>query len=144
VIETWQRAYAPGTTLVLLDQPTIVTNVAGQRPVEHLVCSPVSLRYGGMQPPSTGRAEMFGPGAPVWPFLAAFGGPADPLDPVGGPGVIETYPVLTLIAPGWVQPDARPTGRLPKYNPDRRGTFTLADWAFVCAHAREPGVPRAG
>jgi len=75
---------------------------------------------------------MFGPDAPVWGFLSRFGGAADPLAPTGGVQVFETYPVLALIALGWLLPDARPTGRLPKYNPQRRGTFSIADWKHVC------------
>jgi hypothetical protein len=59
--------------LILLDQPMIVTNSTGQRPVEKIVGSAVSLRYGGMQPANTSRAEMFGPAAPLWPFLSRFG-----------------------------------------------------------------------
>ena len=43
-IHTWQRAHAPSVTNILIDQPTIVTNTAGQRCVEHLVSSPVSRR----------------------------------------------------------------------------------------------------
>lgn len=120
---------------MLLDQPTIVTNATGQRPVENLVGSPVSLRYGGMQPANTSRGEMFGNNAPVWPFLARFGGPADPLQPVAGTRVFETYPVLAMIALGWILPDSRVTGRLPKYNPERRKTFSIADWKHVCGLA---------
>ncbi len=40
--------------------------------------------------------------------------------------------MLTLIALGWTIPDARPTGRLPKYNPERRKTFLPDDWMHVC------------
>src|SRR5580704_14991165 len=69
IILKWQAEHVPTATLVLLDQPTIVKNATGQQPVENLVGSPVSLRYGGMQPANTGKAEMFGEGAPVWPFL---------------------------------------------------------------------------
>src|SRR5688500_1130669 len=58
VILMWQAEYVPTATIVLLDQPTIVKNAAGQRPVENLVGSPVSLRYGGMQPANTAREEM--------------------------------------------------------------------------------------
>lgn len=110
VILAWQAEHAPTATLVLLDQPTIVRNATGQRPVENLVGSPVSLRYGGIQPANTGRAEMFGAGTRVF----------------------ETYPVLVMIALGWTLPDLRPAGRLPKYNPERKRTFTLADWQHVC------------
>ncbi len=83
VILQWQAKERPTATIVLLDQPTIVKNDDHQRPVEYIVGSPVSLRYGGMQPANTGKTKMFGEGAPVWRFLARFGGPADPLEPAG-------------------------------------------------------------
>lgn len=132
VILQWQAEHAPTVTIVLLDQPTIVKNVGGQRPVENLVGSPVSLRYGGMQPANTAKEEMFGSKAPVWPFLTRFGGPADPLKPVVDTGVFETYPVLAMIALGWTLPDHRVAGRLPKYNPTRKKTFSNSDWQDVC------------
>jgi predicted RNase H-like nuclease len=144
VILKWQAEHAPTATIVLLDQPTIVTNAAGQRPVENIVGSPVSLRYGGMQPANTTREEMFGKQAPVWPFLTRFGGPADPLEPIAETRVFETYPVLAMIALGWILPNSRPTGRLPKYNPDRKETFSTSDWQYVCGLAysafRERGL----
>jgi predicted RNase H-like nuclease len=50
--------------------------------------------------------------------------------------VLETYPVLAIIALGWTLPDKeRDAGRLPKYNPERRKTFAIADWAHVCRAA---------
>ena len=128
----WQAQHVPAATLVLLDQPTIVKNAAGQRPVENIVASPVSRRYGGMQPANTARKEMFGEDAPVWRFLSRFGGPADPLGPLVGTRVFETYPVLTLIGLGWTLQDKRPSGRLPKYNPERKKTFSINDWQYVC------------
>jgi predicted RNase H-like nuclease len=133
IILDWQSSESPKRTLVLLDQPTIVENATGQRPVAYLVASSVSLRYGGMQPANTTKVEMFGRSAPVWSFLERFGGPADPTEPTAGTLIFETYPVLTMIALGWTLPDnSRPTGRLPKYNPQRRRTFALADWRHVC------------
>jgi len=132
VILDWMTAHAPSRVLVFLDQPTIVRNAARKRPVEDIVSSPVGRRHGGMQPANTGRTEMFGPDAPVWPFLAEFGGPGDPMAPVTDRQVFETYPVLAMIALGWVLPDSRATGRLPKYNPERRKTYSDSDWRFVC------------
>lgn len=132
VILKWQAEQVPTATIVLLDQPTIVKNAAGQRPVENIVGSTVSLRYGGMQPANTSREEMFGKEAPVWPFLTRFGGPADPLERVAHTRVFETYPVLAMIALGWMLPDSRAAGRLPKYNPERKKTFSIADWQYVC------------
>jgi len=122
---------------VLLDQPTIVTNTAGQRPVENVVASLVSRRFGGMQPANTARTEMFGEGAPVWRFLERFGGAADPHRPLMQTRVFETYPVLIMIALGWMLPDARRSGgRLPRYNPDRGRTFSAVDWRHVCQRIR--------
>ena len=131
VILKWQAEQVPVATIVLLDQPTIVKNATGQRPVENIVGSPVGLRYGGMFPANTNREEMFGIGAPVWPFLTRFGGPADPLEPIADTCVFETYPVLAMIALGWTLPDSRAAGRLPKYNPERK-TFLISDWQYVC------------
>lgn len=133
VILGWQAELCPTTTIVLLDQPTIVKNETGQRPVENIVSPSVCRRYGGMQPANTARHEMFGRDAPVWPFLEQFGGVADPLNPVATGGqVFETYPVLAMLALGWTLPDSRPSGRLPKYNPERKKTFTLEDWRYLC------------
>jgi predicted RNase H-like nuclease len=131
----WQVNETPTATIVLIDQPTIVKNATGQRPVENLVGSPVSLRHGGMQPASTARTGMFCPQAPVWKFLTRFGGAADPLAAVAGTRVLETYPVLAMIALDWMLPDARDNGRLPKYNPQRRSTFSISDWQHVCNSA---------
>jgi predicted RNase H-like nuclease len=143
-IERWQGEHKPNVTVIMLDQPTIVPNQAGKRPVEDLVSSIVGARYGGMQPANTSRSEMFGPNAPVWPFLAHFGGPADPFKGARA-GVFETYPVLAIIALGWTMPDARSCGRLPKYNPGRRTTFAIGDWQFICTNAanafRAAGLP---
>ena len=82
---------------------------------------------------------MFGPEAPIWQFLAQFGGPADPLrlQRTRGTQIVETYPVLLMIALMWMLQDTRPTGRLPKYNPERRTTFSISDWQHVCQRAAE-------
>lgn len=135
IIQKWQAETNATTTIVMLDQPIIVKNARGQRPVENIVSSPVSLRYGGVQPANTSKKEMFGTDAPLWPFLAKFGGAADPLIPVVNTRVFETYPVLIMIALDWILPDARATGRIPKYNPVRKGTFSIADWEHVCTQA---------
>lgn len=132
-IASWQADHCPDETIILIDQPTIVRNESGQRPVENLVGSPVSRRYGGMQPANTGRKGMFDADAPIWGFLQRFGGP---LDPLGSgklhSGVIETYPVLIIIAMGWILESTRPTGRLPKYNPANRKKFKQEDWEYLC------------
>jgi predicted RNase H-like nuclease len=141
-ISKWRHETIPGKTIVFIDQPTIVTNIAGQRPVENIVASPVSLRYGGMQPANSSRVEMFGAEAPIWQFVKEFGRVSDPLNPIGDEQVFETYPVLALIALGWVLPDKRITGRLPKYNPERRATFSIDDWRFLCDRLLEEAAKR--
>ena len=79
---------------------------------------------------------MFGENAPIWHYLNQFGGVADPVNGFEKSGVIETYPVLTIIALGWIRPDVlRGCGRLPKYNPERKKIFLLEDWRHVCAAA---------
>ena len=75
---------------------------------------------------------MFGNEAPIWGFLSRFGGPANPLEPSSGTSVFETYPVLSIIALGWTLPDSRAAGRLPKYNLQRKKTFSISDWSHVC------------
>jgi predicted RNase H-like nuclease len=135
VVRDLQAEHSPASTIILLDQPAIVRNAAGQRPVENTASSPVSLRFGGMQPANISRADMLRPAAPVWQFRAAFGGTADPLLQGTGTLVYEIYPVLALIAMEWHLPHTRLTGRLPKYNPERRRTFLLSDWQEVCSRA---------
>ena len=133
IILEWQNIKKPTTTIILLDQPIIVKNHEGQRPVENLVGSLVSRRYGGVQPANTGKSDMFGQEAPVWGFLETFGGAMNPLDSVANMQVFETYPVLTLIALKWILSDSkRSTGRLPKYNPQVKKNFSSCSWKYVC------------
>jgi predicted RNase H-like nuclease len=132
MILRWQADHNPISTLILLDQPTIVKNATSQRPVESIVDSSVIRRRGKMQPANTAREEMFGRDAPVGTFLKLFGGPANPLVPRSYTQVLETYPVLALISLDWTLPDTQPRGRLPKYNPARRKKFSILDWKHVC------------
>ncbi len=139
IIETWQKDYSPSVTLILIDQPTIVPNSDRRRPVEDIVSSPIGKCYGAVQPANTNRTEMFGATAPIHEFLIRHskGNGDSPcsiklanISP--DTWVIETYPILTLIANVWLLDDIRINLRLPKYNPTRK-TFRLEDWQFVCA-----------
>jgi predicted RNase H-like nuclease len=49
-----------------------------------------------------------------------------------GSNVVETYPVLAIISLLWTLPHTRVAGRLPKYNPARRTTFSISDWHHIC------------
>lgn len=140
LIEKWQEAHNPKSTVILIDQPTIVPNSHGQRPVENIVGSPISRRYGGVQSSNRSKKELFGDSAPIWEFLMKFDGACNPVRNFPNQHrksyVIETYPALAMIAMGWLPADnhinPRATGRLPKYNPDNRRRFSYEDWRFVC------------
>lgn len=154
LISKWQKAHHAKSTVILIDQPTIVPNMHGQRPVENIVGTPVGRRYGGTQSSNRSKQELFGDEAPIWTFLRNFDGPFNPMESCHIQErtncVIETYPVLAMIAMGWLlnddhQRNPRATGRLPKYNPDkdRRKPSFIGDWKFVC-HQTALGMNRHG
>lgn len=134
-VEASDRLDAP--TLIALDQPTIVNNDAGMRPVEKVAASVVSWMGGGVQPANRGR-PYFGPKAPVSRFLTELSAVEDPEAArvaVRGRYLIEVFPALALASLG-----EGFFGRLkgPRYNPARRGTFRIEDWhAVVNAAHRE-------
>jgi predicted RNase H-like nuclease len=122
-----------GVTVIALDQPTIVANATGMRPVERAAASLISWLGGGVQPSNTRRIGMFCKDAPIWRFLTALGAQEDPEAPRtarNGLFVMEVFPAIAL-------PSLHPEffGRLaaPRYNPGRRKTFKLADWNRVAA-----------
>lgn len=126
-----------GNTLVAVDQPTVVSNLTGMRPVERVAASLVSWLGGGVQPANRGRSGMFCDASPIWGFLTELGAVQDPMRArmaADGCYLIEVFPALALASldPGFF-------GRLrgPKYNPDRK-TFRADDWVRVArAAARE-------
>jgi predicted RNase H-like nuclease len=132
-IEGCDRADAP--TLIALDQPTIVPNDNGMRPVEKVVASVISWMGGGVQPANRGR-PFFGPDGPVSQFLAKLGAVEDPeaaRAALRGRYLIEVFPALALASLG----DGffgRSAG--PRYNPGRRRTFRIEDWRAVVEAVR--------
>ena len=131
-IQQWQYQWQPQTTWVGIDQPVIVPNERGQRPVEHILCGLISRRRGGMQPAYRAKANLFGDAAPVWSFLTAFPGDPTQLHPTQSTQVFEVYPTLLLMHLGWLVPDAQGRLRLPKYNPANTRQFQWADWQMLC------------
>lgn len=120
-----------GVTLVALDQPTIVPNATGARPVERLAASLMTWLGGGVQPANTGRIGLFCAAAPIWPFLQALGAIDDPEQvqtASNGLFIMEVFPAMALatLGPGFF-------GRLaaPRYNPGRRKTYRPEDWSRV-------------
>lgn len=139
-INQWQKEYHATSTLILIDQPTVVPEKVRQRPVENIVGSPINRRYGGVQSSNRSKEELFGDSAPIWEFLKKFDGACNPIQSFPNQHrknyVIETYPALAMIAMDWIPDDnhinPRATGRLPKYNPANRRKFSYEDWRFVC------------
>ena len=126
---------ASGVTLVALDQPTIVPNQTGMRPVERVAASVVSWIGGGVQPSNRGRTGMFCDDSPVWRFLRRLDAVEDPLrarTATSGLFVMEVFPALALAS---LDPTAFGRKAAPKYNPDRRKTFRPTDWPRVAAAA---------
>jgi predicted RNase H-like nuclease len=122
-------------TLIAIDQPTIVPNMTGMRPVERVVASLISWLGGGVQPANRGKVGLFCDTAPIWPFLEALAGTEDPEAAriaETGRYVMEVFPALALPSL-----DSRFHGRLagPRYNPGRRKTFRLQDWNAVATTA---------
>ena len=120
--------------LVAIDQPTIVPNHEGFRPVEKVAASIVGKLKGGVQPGRRGGsgASMFGDDAPIWRFLDTIDALQDPAaarDATSGRFAMEVFPALAL--PSLV-PAIWERKRAAKYNPAQRRTFLLTDWQIVC------------
>lgn len=132
-VRTWIERYSPDSTKIYIDQPTIVKNALGQRPVENIVGSLISYHHGGMQPSSLKRSDMFGPSSPITGFINALKADVQILESYAPIRVIETYPALSIIAKGWLNSFESPArARLPRYNPDNRRKFSLGDWQSLC------------
>ncbi len=122
--------------LIAIDQPLVVPNATGRRPVEALIATAIGRRGGGVQPANRSRTGMFDESAPIWTFLKSLGADLDPdhvPKALAGTFAIEVYPAAANIClfqtPERVEP-------LFKYNP-QRGTFRLGDWAILCERLRE-------
>jgi predicted RNase H-like nuclease len=132
------------TCLVALDQPTIVPNETGSRPVDKVAASLISYMGGGVQPANRSKEDMFGDGAPVWRFLKRLGATENPeLSRTAESGlfIIEVFPALAL--PAF---ETRFSGRMkaPKYNPANRKKFRRDDWLAVIDIVARYAVPIAG
>lgn len=126
--------------VVALDQPTIVPNATGSRPVDKVAGSLVSWTGGGVQPANRSKVGMFDDAAPIWSFLSKLGADEDPeAARRAGRGLhlLEVFPALAL--PSLITAHC---GRLlgARYNPERRKTFRLDHWASVTNAIAEFGL----
>jgi predicted RNase H-like nuclease len=125
------------TTLIALDQPTMVPNSAGMRPVERVAASLISWMGGGVQPSNRGKVGMFCDAAPIWLFLEKLAAVQDPERArvaASGLYLMEVFPALALptLDAGFMQ-------RLgaPKYNPSAKRKFRLEHWVKVAEAAAQ-------
>jgi predicted RNase H-like nuclease len=123
--------------LVAIDQPTIVPNGSGSRPVDKVAASLISWLGGGVQPANRSKLGMFDDAAPIWAFKDALGAVEDPETARGsveGTYIAEVFPALAIPSLA-----TQFCGRLlgARYNPGRRRTFKLEHWSAVldCAAA---------
>ncbi|MGD0103758.1 MAG: DUF429 domain-containing protein [Rhodopila sp.] len=118
-------------TLLALDQPTIVWNTTGMRPVERVAASLVSWLGGGVQPANRSRLGMFCSASPIWRFLDALGFTENPEGSrvaTEGKYFIEVFPALALAS---IAADSYGRLKGAHYNPVRKKTFRHADWKMV-------------
>ena len=124
--------------LVAIDQPTVVPNQTGSRPVDRVAASLISRLRGGVQPANRGKTKsgrtiqskvrMFGPDAPIWqiPPTARCGAePTKARSAASGRHLIEVFPALALPA---LEPAILERKRAARYNPANRRRFSLPDW----------------
>ena len=140
------RGVPADLTLLAIDQPTLVPNLAGARPADRVAAALMSWSGGGVQPAFRGKAGLFGDGAPIWRFLSALGFRDDPEAAAGataGGFVMEVFPAMALLALDPAFLAARRSG--PRYNPARK-TFRQEAWRLACraaeAEARRLGSQR--
>ena len=129
LIEELRKDFA--VSLVALDQPTVVPNAAGSRPVDKVAASLVSFVGGGVQPANRSKIGMFCDDSPIWSFISGLCAEEDPLQArtaSAGHFLIEVFPALAL--PALDNGFAQRLGA-PKYNPQNRKKFRLEDWQAV-------------
>lgn len=118
-------------TLMAIDQPTVVPNLTGMRPVERVAASIVNSVKGGVQPANRSKTSMFGGVAPLWPFLDQISARENPVaarDLPSGRYMMEVFPALSL--PSMI-PEIWRRRRAAKYDPTNSRTFQRADWVLV-------------
>jgi predicted RNase H-like nuclease/L-amino acid N-acyltransferase YncA len=115
-----------------VDQPLIVLNQTGCRPVERVFQPLMSSVRGAIQPSNRGKTDLFGELAPIWDFLDRLNADIDWTRSIGatsGRHAIEVYPAAALLG---LFPGLLDRKRAAKYNPANKKMFSLGDWQMVC------------
>ena len=87
--------------LIALDQPTLVPNEKGMRPVERVAHSFLCTLKSAAQPAYRGKEALFGAYAPIWSFLERLKARENPpaaRTMTHGLHLIEVFPALALPA----------------------------------------------
>ena len=116
--------------IVALDQPTIVPNATGSRPIDRVAGSLIGFIGGGVQPANRLKVGMFDESAPIWRFKRDLGATEDPevsRKARHGIFIIEVFPALALPV---FEVAFNGYRQGPKYNPAKK-TFRLRDWESV-------------
>lgn len=140
-IESNRRDYA--VSLIAIDQPTVVPNATGSRPVDKVAGSLVSFIGGGVQPANRSKRGMFCENAPIWPFISSLNVTEDPIkarSALDGHFLVEVFPSLALPA---LHPQFATRLGAPKYNPNNRRKYRFGDWQAV-AHTIAASAERLG
>lgn len=115
-----------------IDQPLIVPNETGSRPVEGAFRPLLGRVKAAIQPSSRSRLSMFGDQAPIWSFLRDLDADDDfehAVDATSGRYAFEIYPCAALLG---LYPEFMVRKRAAKYNPGNRRMFSRYDWNRVC------------
>lgn len=126
--------------VVALDQPTIVPNLTGSRPVDKVAGSLISWIGGGVQPASRSKKGMFDEAAPIWSFKRALNAIEDPelaRTALSGTFLLEVFPALALAS---IERTFCSRLAAPKYNPANRKRFKINDWQSVAEAVRRFGM----
>ena len=85
--------------VVAIDQPTIVSNLEGMRPVDKVAASLITWLGGGVQPANRSKKGMFDDDAPIWRFkqrLSACDDAEAARSAEQGLFLIEVFPALAI------------------------------------------------
>lgn len=117
--------------LVALDQPTLVPNERGMRPVERVAHSFLCTLKSAAQPANRSKEALFGANAPVWSFIERLNARENPpaaRAATHGLHLIEVFPALALPA---LQTAIMERKHAARYNPEKQKNFSLDDWKLV-------------
>ena len=133
--------------LVAIDQPIVVANEIGSRPVDRIAGSLMGTLRSAAQPANRGKADMFGDDAPIWRCIQQINACLD-FDHAkftrGGINrncdnmihLLEVYPALALPA---LAPEFMEARWAPRYKPSGKH-FNRFDWKMVCATVRRQAI----